>query len=459
MPYGYKSTAEPGVIAIDDKKADVVRKIFQMYADGYSPRAIAGSLNAEGVPSPRGGKWNASTINGHRSRGVGILRNTIYVGQRVWRRTCKVRNPDTGQKLIRAQNKEKQISVEVPHLRILKKELWSSVQTRLPNRTNAKPYPTRRAYLLSGLMECGECGSSYTAMGGGKYIKFGCSARRESSTCTNRRLISRSIVDNCVLVAIEEHLLQENCIGPAVHTLKQEYKRLEGKTERLRPKTEKRLLDIQRAKRDLLLLLESGVEPEAIRDRLLELDQEERSKKEILAEVPKLPTIDVDRAVAAYREVVGGVLEQTLEDNYMYKQEIKNAIRRLVDKVVIYPHGDPQGRDLELVGDIEELCLPTAVGMKAMVPGGGIEPPTRGFSIHCSTPELPGHRNDVCRWVEAFYDVLQAVSRGFFRFFSMRAIWCFFFCGNIDIQILWIVGRQGVRAIQPLGQVQIRTAF
>ena len=26
-----------------------------------------------------------------------------------------------------------------------------------------------------------------------------------------------------------------------------------------------------------------------------------------------------------------------------------------------------------------------------MVPGGGFEPPTRGFSVHCSTPELPGH--------------------------------------------------------------------
>lgn len=26
-----------------------------------------------------------------------------------------------------------------------------------------------------------------------------------------------------------------------------------------------------------------------------------------------------------------------------------------------------------------------------MVPGGGFEPPTRGFSIPCSTPELPGH--------------------------------------------------------------------
>ena len=25
-----------------------------------------------------------------------------------------------------------------------------------------------------------------------------------------------------------------------------------------------------------------------------------------------------------------------------------------------------------------------------LVPGGGFEPPTRGFSIRCSTPELPG---------------------------------------------------------------------
>ena len=28
---------------------------------------------------------------------------------------------------------------------------------------------------------------------------------------------------------------------------------------------------------------------------------------------------------------------------------------------------------------------------KEVVPGGGFEPPTRGFSIRCSTPELPGH--------------------------------------------------------------------
>ena len=34
-----------------------------------------------------------------------------------------------------------------------------------------------------------------------------------------------------------------------------------------------------------------------------------------------------------------------------------------------------------------------------MVPGGGFEPPTRGFSVHCSTPELPGQGKAICfRW-------------------------------------------------------------
>ena len=32
----------------------------------------------------------------------------------------------------------------------------------------------------------------------------------------------------------------------------------------------------------------------------------------------------------------------------------------------------------------------------SVVPGGGFEPPTRGFSVHCSTPELPGQVKARC---------------------------------------------------------------
>jgi hypothetical protein len=58
---------------IDSAQATVIRRIFKDYADGLSPRAIALSLNQEGVTGPTGKAWGPSTINGNRQRGTGIM--------------------------------------------------------------------------------------------------------------------------------------------------------------------------------------------------------------------------------------------------------------------------------------------------------------------------------------------------------------------------------------------------
>jgi DNA invertase Pin-like site-specific DNA recombinase len=52
--YGYISAARSpsGKLEIDEEQAAVVRRIFELYADGNSPRGIASILNREGVPSP-----------------------------------------------------------------------------------------------------------------------------------------------------------------------------------------------------------------------------------------------------------------------------------------------------------------------------------------------------------------------------------------------------------------------
>lgn len=44
-----------------------------------------------------------------------------------------------------------------------------------------------------------------------------------------------------------------------------------------------------------------------------------------------------------------------------------------------------------------------------MVPGGGIEPPTRGFSIRCSTPELPGLATGEARYLTKAAQLVHAV--------------------------------------------------
>ena len=59
--YGYVSSADAGTgqREVDPEQADVVRRIFRLYADGMSPRAIADTLNRERVCSYcRGaGEW------------------------------------------------------------------------------------------------------------------------------------------------------------------------------------------------------------------------------------------------------------------------------------------------------------------------------------------------------------------------------------------------------------------
>jgi DNA invertase Pin-like site-specific DNA recombinase len=67
---GYRNTVASGIFEINETLAAVVQRIYQLYCDGYSPRAIAGILNFEGIKSSRGGDWNVSTIGGHRQRGV-----------------------------------------------------------------------------------------------------------------------------------------------------------------------------------------------------------------------------------------------------------------------------------------------------------------------------------------------------------------------------------------------------
>jgi hypothetical protein len=53
----------------------------------------------------------------------------------------------------------------------------------------------------------------------------------------------------------------------------------------------------------------------------------------------------------------------------------------LIEKIVIYPNNDPQGRDLELVGQLAALLGTEELrnGMRRVVAEDGFEPPTHGL--------------------------------------------------------------------------------
>lgn len=76
LPYGYSRT-ETGV-EVDQAAAEVVRRIFGMRADRMTLMSIAEQLNKDGIKSPRGRRWYASSVSQI------LLNKHAYRGGRRW---------------------------------------------------------------------------------------------------------------------------------------------------------------------------------------------------------------------------------------------------------------------------------------------------------------------------------------------------------------------------------------
>ncbi len=191
-----------GERVVNDAEADIVRGIFRDYAAGLSPKRIALALNDKGVPAPRGGLWAATTINGNRDRGTGILNNELYVGRLVWNKLSYSKDPDSGKRRSRVNGPGKVVTTDVPALRIVDDLLWQAARDRQHSldgtaRANGgnSPHGVRQKLrprtLFSGLMRCGVCGGGFSKI---STLHYGCSAARNKggTACINLRTVRRT---------------------------------------------------------------------------------------------------------------------------------------------------------------------------------------------------------------------------------------------------------------------------
>src|SRR6202795_2398237 len=222
--YGYDVVAERdasggGRRTINEAEAVVIRRIFQEYATGASPRTIAKRLNDEGIPGPGGRQWGDTTIRGQVDRGTGLLNNTLYIGRLEWNRTAYVKNPRTGKKVARVNKQEAREIAEIPELRIIDDDLWQMVKARQKEARiemgkdgsgNALNQVHRRKFLLSELLVCGQCGGRYTVVGKDRY---GCATRRAKGTCGNDRTITRQKIEARVLGGLKDKLMAPELVA------------------------------------------------------------------------------------------------------------------------------------------------------------------------------------------------------------------------------------------------------
>lgn len=173
VPYGYViSNMKKQEISVVMDEAEVVRKVFELYNDGWGYKRIANYLTDKKIPTPRmkeiqraeergdecklkaKPEWSIVTIQG-------ILSNDFYIGtlrQHKYTRK-KIHGADT------KVDESEHFVFENHHEAIIDYKTWAYTQEQLKKRTTTH-YRGVKKYdnVYSGFLFCGDCGSPMFSM-------------------------------------------------------------------------------------------------------------------------------------------------------------------------------------------------------------------------------------------------------------------------------------------------------
>lgn len=150
-PFGYINADKTYILDDEGGTADIVREIFERYANGEKQREIAVSLGQRGIRTKRG--------NMPENRFVDfILNNPVYIGKIRW-------TEDGSRSVSKRDYHNESISFYDGNWEpIISIELWDKVQAMLNDQKKKYPKYAKRQqpsnYILKGLARCGSCGST-----------------------------------------------------------------------------------------------------------------------------------------------------------------------------------------------------------------------------------------------------------------------------------------------------------
>ena len=376
-------TVEFGHRRINEDEAAVVRRIFADFIAGKSPKAIAHGLNAERIPSPRGGEWSASTINGSAARDYGILRNPIYVGIIRYGRVRMVRDPNSRKRLSRVDQKPDLVEAQAPDLRIIDDTTWSAAQAiKQDNARQPFQRQVRPKHVFSGLVKCGECGGTYAVISSGRW---GCMRHREKGTCNNGRRIGTDRLEARILEGLQSQLLAPDVVSAVVKRYHDHRTRLRNDLKSSRFMAEQRVDQLKAEIRNLVNAIAAGADLSEIRDALDDRKNALAAAESALAEHEALPAIILHpQIVESYRRriaLLGNALSQGQKAS-----KFLPVIRSLVETITIRDDENaPDRAALDVTGKLASV-LALATGQKPaqnpmiqVVAEEGLEPPTRGL--------------------------------------------------------------------------------
>lgn len=158
LPYGYKNNK--GYLEPVKEQLDVVKKIFDLYLEGWGSTKIVKYLNGEKILTQKGRRWSTAQI-------FGIITNEIYTGKQITHRQINTdinldRFVHDGQvyKSRKPVPEDEWIINQREELRIISDETFQEVQREYSKRKEMYSTASRpsNAHVFSNLLYCRNCG-------------------------------------------------------------------------------------------------------------------------------------------------------------------------------------------------------------------------------------------------------------------------------------------------------------
>lgn len=259
IPFGYR--LEDGKLRIDEKKAPIVRYIFEEYAQGTRMVDIIEELTKRGVRSSKGCPITHNTF----SR---LLVNPAYIGEYQY-------NGETVPGLAEAY---------------ISKDLFEKVQTMVNKHKHAPAAakaPTE--YLLQGKIFCGHCGAhmigdSGIGRHGAKFCYYTCYNRKKKHIC-QKKSEKKDFIEWYVVEQTVQYILNPPCMKQVAKAVVAEYdKEFSG------GKVEEAEKAVRRLEQELNKLVDALIEaPKAAHPRIYEkMESLEAQKAALEADLIKL---------------------------------------------------------------------------------------------------------------------------------------------------------------------------
>lgn len=332
--YGYdyikKTPVSVQKLVINEREAKTVKFIFETYAKGEMGMcAITRKLEEEGHLTKMGHKlWRGSQVKC-------ILKNTAYTGVIYFNRTRVTKeyaDPITGVTKTRVNysKRDKSEWLPVPVPPIISQDLFDKAQERREY-NRAKYRNPKKVQVLSNLIECGSCGSSYFALQ--RHLRrpkknnqhniydvicYSCNwrfrAKMHSLTnglkrCKNRQ-VSAHIIEEKVWDIVKTTMSDSKKLKEKIEVIQGKKQNGILRLKRKVTKLEKEISAIQRKKQLLLNLYTSAeIDKENYSKKNKELDREleslDKEKIETKKQIPLIHNeLEIDIAIRRYCETV-----------------------------------------------------------------------------------------------------------------------------------------------------------